>query len=196
MLHLDTVRFTVLLAAGLLAMPVPGNAQGWYMLTPPVVRGSATLNEAAPLPRWRPSPLYESARECEQIRSNWVAAVKRFESSLRRARALGARCMAATDPRLTSETPPAAAQTGWYLLAPPQRRDPRPSSAEQGAAPPSVEHANLTAPLAQWSHSGSFDSEAECETARPTQAGGGSTDRPPSQCISVADRRLAAGTPP
>ena len=87
-------------------------------------RGTPVVDEAAPLPQWRPSRLYESARECEEIRSNWVTAVKRFEGSLRRTRALGTRCIAATDPRLTSETPAATAQTGWYLLTPPHAKRP------------------------------------------------------------------------
>jgi hypothetical protein len=169
------------LAVLLLAMPLPGSAQGWYMLTPPVERGGApVVNETAPLPQWRPSRLYESARECEELRSKWVIAVKRFEGSLRRARALNTRCIAATDPRLTSETAPAPAQTGWYLLTPTGRVHP-------------------PAPLVHWNHDGSFDTEAECETARRDRESGPGkvqNDGLGAQCISVNDRRLASDAMP
>ena len=169
------------LAVLLLAMPLPGSAQGWYMLTPPVVmRGVPVVNETAPLPQWRPSRLYESARECEEVRSKWVIAVKRFEGSLRRTRALNTRCIAATDPRLTSETTPTTAQTGWYLLTPTGRVDP-------------------PAPLVYWTHDGSFDTEAECETARQDRGSGPGkvqNDRPGAQCIAVNDRRLVSAATP
>src|SRR5262245_12721634 len=94
---------SVLVPLATLLLPVPplGSPQGWYMLTLPVIgRGAPVAGVAAPLPRWRPSPLYESARECEEIRLKWVASLKRFEGSMRRTRALNARCIAATDPRL------------------------------------------------------------------------------------------------
>ena len=186
------------LAVLLLAMPLPGSAQGWYMLTPPVERGGApVVNETAPLPQWRPSRLYESARECEEVRSKWVTTVKRFEGSLRRARALNTRCIAATDPRLTSET--ATAQTGWYLLTPPQRTAERPSSPEQGGLLPSTGRVDPPAPLVHWNHDGSFDTEAECETARRDRESGPGkvqNDGPGAQCISVNDRRLASDAMP
>ena len=162
-------------------------------------RGAPVVNETAPLPQWRPSRLYESARECEEIRSKWVTAVKRFEGSLRRARALNTRCIAATDPRLTSETTPATAQTGWYLLTPPQRTAERPSSPEQGGVLPSTERVDPPAPLVHWNHDGSFDTEAECETARQDRGsapGKVQDDRPGAQCIAVNDRRLASAATP
>jgi hypothetical protein len=188
------------LAVLLLAMPLPGSAQGWYMLTPPVERGGApVVKETAPLPQWRPSRLYESARECEEVRSKWVIAVKRFEGSLRRTRALNTRCIAATDPRLTSETTPATAQTGWYLLTPPQRTAERPSSPERGGLLPSNERADPPVTLVHWNHDGSFDTEAECETARQDRGSGPGkvqNDRPGAQCIAVNDRRLASAATP
>jgi hypothetical protein len=188
------------LAVLLLAMPLSGSAQGWYMLTPPVERGGApVVNETAPLPQWRPSRLYESARECEEVRSKWVTTVKRFEGSLRRARALGTRCIAATDPRLTSEAPSTTAQTGWYLLTPPHRTAERPSSPEQGGLLPSTGRVDPPAPLVHWNHDGSFDTEAECETAwRDRESGPGKVqnDRPRPECISVNDRRLASAATP
>jgi hypothetical protein len=188
------------LAVLLFAMPVPVSAQGWYMLTPPVVvRGVPVVNETAPLPQWRPSRVYESARECEEIRLQWVISVKRFEGSLRRTRALNTRCIAATDPRLTSGTTPATAQTGWYLLTPPQRTAERPSSPEQGGVLPSNERAAPPVPLVHWHHDGSFDTEAECETARQARGsapGKVQDDRPGAQCIAVNDRRLASAATP
>ena len=195
MQHLKVFCLLVPLAALLLAMPVPGSAQGWYMLTPPVVRGAPVVNESAPLPQWRPSPLYESARECEEIRLKWVASLKRFEGSMRRARALSARCIAATDPRLASESTSASSQTGWYLLVPPQRRDRRPSPPEPGGSQPSVERADPPVPFAQWSHYRSFDTDAECDAARrdlASDAGKVQNDRAEGQCISINDRRLAS----
>jgi hypothetical protein len=199
MSHLNAVRVSVPLVAFLLAMPIPSSAQGWYMLTPPVERGTFVVNEATPLPQWRPSRLYESARECEEIRANWVAAVKRFEGSLRRARALGTRCIAATDPRLTSATPSATAQTGSYLLMPPRRRDPGPPPSEPGGVLPSTPRVDRPAPLVHWNHDGSFDTEAECEAARQGRRSGpgtGQDDRLGAQCIAVDDRRLAADATP
>ena len=194
--YLKAVCLLAPLTALLLALPTPGSAQGWYMLTPPVVvRGVPVVSEKAPLPEWRPSRLYESARACEEIRSQWVIAVKRFEGSLRRTRALNTRCIAATDPRLTSETAPATAQTGWYLLTPPQRTAERPSSPEQGGLLPSTERVDPPAPLLHWNHDGSFDTEAECETVRRdrgSDSGKVPNDRPEAQCISVNDRRLAS----
>ena len=188
------------LAVLLLAMPLPGSAQGWYMLTPPVERGGKpVVNETAPLPQWRPSRLYESARECEEVRSKWVTAVNRFEGSLRRTRALNTRCIAATDPRLTSETTPTTAQTGWYLLTPLPRTAERPSSSEQGGLLPSTGRVDPPAPLVHWNHEGSFDTEAECETARRDRESGPGkvqNDRPGAQCIAVNDRRLASAATP
>jgi hypothetical protein len=136
---LKVLRVRVPMAALLLAVPALGSPQGWYMLTPPVIgRGAPVVDVTAPLPRWRPSPLYESARECEEIRLKWVASLKRFEGSMRRTRALNARCIAATDLRLTSESTPASSQTGWYLLVPPKRTDRSPSPSEPGGSRPST----------------------------------------------------------
>ncbi len=197
---LKVFRLLAPLAALLLAVPVPGSAQGWYMLTPPViVRGAPVVDGAAPLPRWRPSPLYESARECEEIRLKWVASLKRFEGSMRRTRALNARCIAATDPRLTSESTSASSQTGWYLLVPPKRTDRSPSPSEPGGSPPSTERADQPAPLAQWSHYRSFDTEAECAAARRDLESGADkaqNDRAEGLCISISDRRLVSGPAP
>jgi hypothetical protein len=188
------------LSALLLAMPVAGSAQGWYMLTPPVVvRGVPVVNETAPLSQWRPSQLYESAHACEETRLQWVTSLKRFEGSLRRARALKTRCIAATDPRRTSESTSAAtSQTGWYLLTPP-RQGPRPSPSEQEGSLPSTERMDPSAPLVHWSHHRSFDTETECETARQdlgTGPGQVQNDRAGALCIFINDRRLASdGTP-
>jgi len=198
---LKVVRVLVPLAALLLAVPVAGSPQGWYMLAPPVVTrgGAPVIDGAAPLPRWRPSPLYESARECEEVRLKWVASLKRFEGSIRRTRALNARCIAATDPRLTSESTSASAQAGWYLLVPPKRTDRPPSPSEPGSSRPSTEHAHPPAPIAQWSHYRSFDTEAECDAARRDAESGADkvqNDRAEGLCIAVSDRRLVPGPTP
>src|SRR5262245_869989 len=183
--HGKTIARPLALTLLLTATSAPASAGNWYMLTPPVTRSTRTVDEAAPLQAWRPSRPYDSARACEEIRTNWVTAVKRFESSLRRARALGTRCIAASDPRLPSEDSTGAAQSGWYLLAPP------PSERAGGASPepiasPSREVTSPPAPLAQWGHRGSFDTEVECATAQRQDAGAGQ-----AQCIAVSDRRLA-----
>jgi hypothetical protein len=185
-MHRKTVARLLALTALPVATSAPASAGTWYMLTPPVARSTRTVDEAAALPAWRPSRPYDSARECEEIRSNWVAAVKRFEGSLRRARALGTRCISAADPRLTPEEPAGAAHDGWYLLAPPQGEGSGRAPLEPGGASPSGAGTSPPAPLAGWRQRGSFDTEAECATAQRREA---STVE--AQCISVSDRRLA-----
>ena len=185
------------LAALLLAVPALGSPRGWYMLTPPVIgRGAPVVDVTAPLPRWRPSPLYESARECEEIRLKWVASLKRFEGSMRRTRALNARCIAATDPRLTPESTSASSQAGWYLLIPPPRKEQSPSPSEPAGSQSSTERADPPTPIPQWSHYRSFDTEAECDAARRDLESGADKvpkDRAEGACISISDRRLISG---
>jgi len=181
--HGKTISRPLALTLLLMATSAPASGGSWYMLTPPVARSTRTVDEAAPLQAWRPSRPYDSARECEEIRTSWVTAVKRFEGSLRRARALGTRCIAAADPRLPSEERAGAAQSGWYLMAPPQGESAGRASPEPSALP-SREGTSPPASVDQWSHRGSFDTEAECATAQ--HAAGGEV-----QCISVSDRRLA-----
>lgn len=185
--HRKTVSRPLALTVLLMVTPAPASAGNWYMLTPPVARSTRTVNEAASLQEWRPSRPYDSARECEEIRTGWVTAVKRFEGSLRRARALGTRCIAAADPRLASEEPASAGQNGWYLLAPPQGEGSRRASPEPGDASSSREGTSTPVPLTQWSHRGSFDTEAECAMAQRQQSGAAE-----AQCVSVSDHRLGA----
>jgi hypothetical protein len=152
-----------------------------------------------PLPQWRPSPVYDSARECEEIRVKWVASLKRLEGSMRRARAVNARCIAVGDPRLAPERTSASSQTGWYLLVPPPRKDQPPSPSDPAGSPPSAERADPPASFAQWSHYRSFDTEAECDAARRDLSAGGDkaqSGRADGRCISVSDRRLVSGPTP
>jgi len=211
MSHLRGPRATGI-AALLIAAPAPAAGPGWYLLVPPVVsRGQPVVDEAAPLSAWRPSPLYVSARECEEIRAKWIAARQRLKESVRRTRALAAVCIASTDPRLGALRTADAPQTGWYLLIAPSGPDAASAPAEPAAQPksaappaaestaqpkggaPSAARANDAAPLDWWRHDRSFDTEAECERARQalqSPAEGGSQPAR-ARCVGISDPALA-----
>jgi hypothetical protein len=96
----------------LLAVPDAWAGQGWYLLTPPPLKGSKDRRDfQAPLRMWSQFGAYDTARECEESLSNWRGSTEQQIESVknkadidrlrdRLTRADESRCIASDDPRL------------------------------------------------------------------------------------------------
>ncbi len=90
--------------------------QGWYLVTPPMVKspsgGTPTFNMKAPLSRWDSQSAFDTARECEDFKAQAISLYKeqsinkptakeRSESIFAHEATVRAICVASDDRRLT-----------------------------------------------------------------------------------------------